>query len=199
MKYNRIARRLLLRAGWVTAALAALFIGLGGCSTKAPAEDPRMAGFKGKIAKSYQESKEDWPKRPQAPAGAPNVLVILLDDVGYGQLGPYGGLSETPNIDRLAGNGLTYTDFHTTALCSPSRAAILAGRNHHSIGFGSHAVSAMGFPGYNGIVPPQAASGAKVLQQAGLHHLRTGQVGPCAGARSLGQRPFHRLAERRWL
>lgn len=130
-------------------------------------DDPRMAGFKGKIAKKYEDSVEDWPKRHQAPAGAPNVLIVLLDDTGYGQLGAYGGLIETPNIDRLAGDGLTYTDFHTTALCSPSRAAILAGRNHHSIGFGSHAASAMGFPGYNGIVPPQAASGAKILQQHG--------------------------------
>jgi arylsulfatase len=130
-------------------------------------DDPRMAGFKGKIAMRYEDSVEDWPKRPQAPAGAPNILIILLDDVGYGQLGAYGGLIDTPNMDRLAAGGLTYTNFHTTALCSPSRAAILAGRNHHSIGFGSHAGSAMGFPGYNGIVPPQAASGAKILQQQG--------------------------------
>ena len=132
-----------------------------------PPDDPRMAGFRGKIAQKYQDSKEDWPQRPQAPADAPSILVILLDDTGYGQLGAYGGLIKTPNIDRLAAGGLTYTHFHTTALCSPSRAAILAGRNHHSIGFGSHAASAMGFPGYNGIVPPQAASSAKILQQQG--------------------------------
>jgi arylsulfatase len=132
-----------------------------------PPDDPRMAGFRGKIAQKYQDSKEDWPQRPQAPADAPSILVILLDDTGYGQLGVYGGLIKTPNIDRLAAGGLTYTHFHTTALCSPSRAAILAGRNHHSIGFGSHAGSAMGFPGYNGIVPPQAASSAKILQQQG--------------------------------
>ena len=130
-------------------------------------DDPRMAGFKGTIAKKYEDSKEDWPARPKAPAGAPNVLVILLDDVGFSQVGAYGGLTSTPNIDKLAAGGLTYTSFHTPALCSPARAAILAGRNHHSIGFGSHAASAMGFPGYNGFVPPQAASGAKVLQQSG--------------------------------
>ena len=70
--------------------------------TAGQSDDPRMAGFKGKIAKKYEDSKEDWPKRPQAPAGAPNVLVILLDDTGYGQLGAYGGLIETPNMDRLA-------------------------------------------------------------------------------------------------
>ena len=134
---------------------------------KPATDDPRMAGFNGKIAKTYTESVEDWPKRPQARAGAPNVLIILLDDTGYGQLGAYGGLIDTPNMDKLAAGGLTYTDFHTCALCSPSRASILAGRNHHSIGFGSHAVSAMGFPGYNGIVPPQAASSAKIMQQQG--------------------------------
>jgi arylsulfatase len=137
--------------------------------TKAKSDDdPRMAGFKGKIAKTYEDSKEDWPSRPQAPAGAPNVFVILLDDTGFGQLGAYGGLIETPNMDKLAAGGLTYTNFHTTALCSPSRAALAAGRNHHSIGLGSHALTAMGFPGYNGFVPPQAASGAKVLQQQGF-------------------------------
>ena len=133
-----------------------------------PSDDPRMAGFKGKIAKKYEDSREDWPKRPQAPAGAPNVLIILLDDVGFGQIGAYGGLTDTPNIDKLAAGGLTYTNFHSPALCSPARAAILAGRNHHSIGFGSHAATAMGFPGYNGFVPPQAAGGAKLLQQQGF-------------------------------
>jgi arylsulfatase len=137
-------------------------------TTANASDDPRMAGFKGTIAKKYEDSREDWPERPQAPAGAPNVLVILLDDTGFGQLGAYGGLIETPNMDKLAAGGLTYTNFHTTALCSPSRAAIMAGRNHHSIGLGSHALSAMGFPGYNGVVPPQAASGAKVLQQSGV-------------------------------
>jgi arylsulfatase A-like enzyme len=130
-------------------------------------EDPRLAGFNGKLAPSYEDSVEDWPSRAQAPDGAPNVLLILLDDTGFAHLGPYGGLTPTPNIDKLAAGGLTYTNFHTTALCSPTRAALMAGRNHHSIGLGSHALTAMGFPGYNGIVPPEAASGAKVLQQTG--------------------------------
>src|SRR3990170_3580707 len=85
-----------------------------GCTQpqKPAAEDPRMAGFKGKIAKKYEDSKEDWPVRPQAPAGAPNVLIILLDDTGFGHLGAYGGLIETLNMDKLAANGLTYTNFH---------------------------------------------------------------------------------------
>lgn len=150
--------------------LASMALIVSGLAQQQPAssDDPRMAGFKGKIAKRYEDSKEDWPKRPVAPAAAPNVLVILLDDVGFGQYGCFGGLSQTPNIDNLAADGLRYTDFHTCALCSPSRAAIAAGRNHHSIGMGSHALTAMGFPGYNGFVPPQAAPAAKILQEDGF-------------------------------
>ena len=145
-----------------------------GSKTASP-DDPRMAGFKGKIAKSYADSKEDWPERPKAPEGAPNVLIILLDDVGYSQLGCYGGLIQTPNLDKIAANGLRYTNFHTTALCSPSRASLMAGRNHHSIGLGSHALSAMGFPGYNGMIPPSAASGARMLQEHGYTNYALGK------------------------
>jgi arylsulfatase A-like enzyme len=152
---------------------------LAACQQKESAEsskaDPRLAGFKGKIAKTYAESVEDWPERVKAPAGAPNVMVILLDDVGFSQLGCFGGVIETPNLDKLASNGLRYTNFHTTALCSPSRAALMAGRNHHSVGLGSHALVAMGFPGYNGIIPPQAASGAKMLQRNGFTNYALGK------------------------
>lgn len=131
-------------------------------------QDPRMAGFKGKIAKKYEDSKEDWPQRTKAPEGAPNVVLILLDDVGFGQIGSFGGLIQTPNLDGLSADGLRYTNFHSAALCSPTRAAIAAGRNHHSIGLGSHAMTAMGFPGYSGFVPPQAAPAAKILQEDGF-------------------------------
>ena len=134
-----------------------------------------MEGFKGKIAKKYEDSKEDWPERAEAPAGAPDVLIILLDDVGFAQLGSYGGLIQTPNIDKIADNGLRYTNFHTTALCSPSRACLMAGRNHHSIGLGSHALTAMGFPGYNGVIPPTAESGAKLLQEHGYTNYALGK------------------------
>jgi len=91
--------------------------------------------FAGKIGETYKESSPDWrPALPlQAPAGAPNILMIVLDDVGYSQLGSYGGMIETPNLDRLAASGVRYTNFHTTALCSPTRAALLTGRNHHSV------------------------------------------------------------------
>ncbi len=138
-------------------------------------EDPRLAGFKGKIAKKFEDSKEDWPERKKAPAGVPNILIILLDDVGFAQLGCNGGLIATPNIDKLAANGLNYTNFHTTALCSPTRAALMAGRNHHSIGLGSHALTAMGFPGYNGMIPLTAASGAKMLQENGYTNYALGK------------------------
>ena len=97
------------------------------------------SNFQGKIAESYDESVEWWPPTYKgAPEGAPNVLLILLDDTGFAQFGSFGGLIETPNLDALAEGGLRYNNFHTTALCSPSRASIMAGRNPHSIGLGSH-------------------------------------------------------------
>lgn len=105
--------------------------------TKEKSEDADTAEFKGKIAKSYEDSEEWWPE-PELPAkGTPNVLIFLLDDTGFGQIGSFGGLIETPNIDKLASNGLRYNNFHTTALCSPSRATIMAGRYPHTIGLGS--------------------------------------------------------------
>ena len=131
------------------------------------ADDPRMAGFNGKIGRTFAESVEDWPKEPVYTGKEPNVLLILLDDTGFAQLGSFGGLIETPNIDALAGDGLRFTNFHTTALCSPSRAAIMAGRNHHSIGFGSHALTAMGFPGYAGRVPLSSQEVARVVRDKG--------------------------------
>src|SRR3989337_3176025 len=101
--------------------------------------------FKGKIGKSYEESKEWWPEAPKPKLGTPNVLIILLDDVGFAHIGSYGGLIKTPNIDKLAADGLRYNNFHTTALCSPSRATLMAGRNPHQIGLGSHSLTAIGF------------------------------------------------------
>jgi len=79
--------------------------------------------FKGKIARSYEESEEWWPTDPTPPEDAPNVIIFLLDDTGFGQIGCFGGLTETPNIDKLAANGLRFNNFHTTALCSPTRSA----------------------------------------------------------------------------
>ncbi len=123
-----------------------------------------VEGFGGVIAEKYADSKEWWPKEKRPPKGAPNVIILLLDDVGFAQLGQtFGGLIETPNIDQLANNGLRFNNFHTTALCSPSRATLMAGRYPHSIGLGSHALTAMGFPGYNAIVPETCKSVANYL------------------------------------
>ena len=131
--------------------------------------------FGGKIAKSYDESEEWWPQTPKPPKGTPNVVLFLLDDTGFGHLGCFGGLTETPNIDKLADNGLRYNNFHTTALCSPSRAVIMAGRNHHRIGLGSHSLTAMGFPGYNAFPPESGKSVAKHLQKAGFVNYAIGK------------------------
>ncbi|MEO8439107.1 MAG: arylsulfatase [Spartobacteria bacterium] len=124
--------------------------------------------FKGKIGRTYAESQEWYPEAKKAKPGTPNVLLILLDDVGYSQLGCYGGLSQTPNIDALAASGLRYNNFQTTALCSPSRASLMAARNPHRIGFGSHALTAMGFPGYNGVTPESAKSIVNDFHHAGF-------------------------------
>ena len=90
--------------------------------------------FKGSIGRTWEDSKPWWPQPTRAPADAPDIVYIILDDVGYGWLSCYGGPIDTPNIDKLAANGLRYNNWHTTALCSPSRACLLTGRNHHSVG-----------------------------------------------------------------
>ena len=131
--------------------------------------------FEGKIAPSYEDSEEWWPEPERPPEGAPNVIIFLLDDTGFGQIGSFGGLIETPNIDALAANGLRYNNFHTTALCSPSRATLMAGRNPHAIGLGSHALTAMGFPGYNAMVPPTAKSVANYLEAEGYVNYAIGK------------------------
>lgn len=123
--------------------------------------------FEGIIGKTRDESVPAWPERPHPPENAPNVIIWLLDDAGFASLEPYGGLTRTPTLDHLAKRGLTYTDFHSIPLCSPARAALLAGRNHHSIAMGSHIMSPAGYPGYNGRIPKSAASVAKLLQQSG--------------------------------
>lgn len=131
--------------------------------------------FGGKIARRYEDSQEWWPPEKRPPEGAPNVIIFLLDDVGFAQFGSFGGLIDTPRIDRLAENGLRFNNFHTTALCSPTRASLMAGRNPHSIGLGSHALTAMGFPGYNAMVPSTAKSVANYLQEAGYVNYALGK------------------------
>jgi arylsulfatase len=113
--------------------------------------------FEGTVGRYHWESEPWWPDEPRPPAGAPNVLLVVLDDVGYAQLGCFGSDIDTPNLDRLAAGGLRYANFHTTALCSPTRACVLTGRNHHAVGMGRIVDLAMGFPGYDACIPRSCA------------------------------------------
>ncbi|MFG1626718.1 arylsulfatase [Kribbella sp. NPDC049227] len=110
-------------------------------------------GFTGTIGRTADESSPAWPKPTRATPGAPNVLMVVLDDTGFGQLSCYGSPIATPNFDSLAASGLRYNNMHTTALCSPSRSCIVSGRNHHSNGMACITEFATGYPGYNGVVP----------------------------------------------
>jgi arylsulfatase A-like enzyme len=160
-----------------TRLLALSIFTLVACLYLLAGSEPSMAEaeFKGKIARSYAESEEWWAKRERPPEGAPNVIIFLLDDTGFAQIGSFGGLVDTPRIDQLGEEGLRYNNFHTTALCSPSRASLMAGRNPHAIGLGSHALTAMGFPGYNAIVPPSAKSVANYLEEQGYVNYAIGK------------------------
>lgn len=119
--------------------------------------------YNGKIGKTFADSQQDFPQPLSAPNGAPNVVLILLDDLGFGQPGTFGGPISTPNLDKLAGQGLRYNRFHTTGICSPTRAALLTGRNHHQVATGTITELSTGFPGYNSVWPQATASIAKVL------------------------------------
>ncbi|WP_255873484.1 arylsulfatase [Microbulbifer elongatus] len=124
--------------------------------------------FKGKVGKTYKESDPpEFPQPAQAPKGAPNIVLIMLDDTGFGQYATFGGGIPSPTLDKLAAEGLKYNRFHTTALCSPTRAALLTGRNHHSAATGVITEAATGYDGYTSIIPRSAGSIAEVLRQNG--------------------------------
>jgi arylsulfatase A-like enzyme len=124
---------------------------------------PTDVPFGGVIGRTLDESTSWWPPLPSAPEGAPNVVVVLLDDVGYAQFGCYGSDIATPTFDRLAADGLRFSNFHTTALCSPTRAALLTGRNHHTNGMGRIVEIATGFPGYDATVPKDSGFLSEIL------------------------------------
>ncbi|MDD3797792.1 MAG: arylsulfatase [Novosphingobium sp.] len=134
-----------------------------------PALPPAEQPFTGKIGKSYRDSTPAFPARQTAPAGAPNILLVMTDDVGLGAASTFGGPIPTPNLDRLAARGLVYNRFHTTAMCSPTRAALLTGRNHHAVANGVVANLATGFPGYDNLLPKSAATVAEILRQNGYN------------------------------
>ena len=125
--------------------------------------------FKGKIGRTAKDSIPDFPKEVSAPQGAPNILLILTDDVGFAASSPFGGPIPTPTFERLAANGLRYTQFHTTALCSPTRSALITGRNHHSNASGVVMEIGTGYPGYHTLMPKSNGSIAEVLKQNGYN------------------------------
>lgn len=133
-----------------------------------PASQPQTeAPFAGKIGLTPESSVPDWPMRTKAPARAPNILLILTDDMGFGTGSTFGGPVPTPNLDRLAAEGARYSNFHTTAMCSPTRAALLTGRNSHAVGSGAITDAASGYPGYNSVIPRSAATVARILRDGG--------------------------------
>ncbi|HBQ52322.1 MAG TPA: arylsulfatase [Acidimicrobium sp.] len=132
--------------------------------TKLPHSTPK---FEGEIAKTIPESTPRKLTNPQAPQNAPNILLIMLDDVGFGSFANFGGPVDTPGLDKVAKCGLIYNQFHTTALCSPTRAALLTGRNHHSVHMGGITEIANSFPGYDSAIPPESATVAQVLRMSG--------------------------------
>ncbi len=140
-----------------------------------PALPRPAAPFAGKLAPVWRDAVPDFPRPVLAPAGAPNVVLILTDDVGFGAASTFGGPIPTPNLDRLAARGLMYNRFHTTAMCSPTRAALLTGRNHHAVGNGTVANLATGFPGYSSVLPKSAATIAEILRQNGYNTAMVGK------------------------
>ena len=165
-----------MRGLWKLAVVAAAgwSFFLGGCSGRKsshsteqqilPKPDPQ---FQGVISADSAKSRAAFPEEVTARQGAPNVVLILVDDVGFSATSTFGGAIQTPNFDKLASTGLRYNNFHVNSLCSPTRAALLSGRNNHQVGFGTVAEAASGFPGYNSLWPKNAASVAEVLKDNG--------------------------------
>ncbi len=131
--------------------------------------------FPGVIGRTFDQSTQAWPEPQRAKQGAPNVLFIVIDDTGYGQLGCYGSPIRTPHIDALAANGLRYQNMHTTALCSPSRSCILTGRNHHSNHMAAITEVSTGFPGYDGYIPMENGFLSEILAGEGYNTFAIGK------------------------
>jgi arylsulfatase A-like enzyme len=150
--------------------------------------------YQGVVGRTLAQSKEWWPEPVKAPAGAPNVVWILLDDVGFGAAATFGGLIQTPTFDRLANNGLRYTNFHTTAICAPTRAALLTGRNSASVhmsGF-AHTILSAGFPGWDGRIPSSAGTIAEILRENGYSTFAVGKYGVTPDEDASDAGPFDR-------
>jgi arylsulfatase A-like enzyme len=155
-----------------TSAQAPQYTGVSGSPDATEFPDSRVLPppapkFGGVIKPNADQSKPWWPPRIVPPKGAPNILLIMTDDVGFGAPSTFGGVIPTPALDRIAKMGLRYTNFHSTSLCSPTRAALITGRNHHSVGFGVISEAATGFPGYDSIIPKDATSIGEILKDNG--------------------------------
>jgi arylsulfatase A-like enzyme len=150
------------------------------------------SGFPGAIGRTVEQSSPAWPAPARARDGAPNVLFFVLDDVGYGQLSSFGGLVETPNIDRVAAQGLRYANMHTTALCSPTRSCILTGRNHHSSGVACVMELATGYPGYDGRMPFENGMLPEMLLDHGYNTFCVGKWHLSPSEDNTPAGPFHR-------
>jgi arylsulfatase len=148
--------------------------------------------YQGTVGRTLAESKEWWPEPVKAPAGAPNVVWILIDDVGFGASDTFGGLISTPTFDNLASNGLRYVNFHTCAICAPTRAALLTGRNSasvHESGF-SHTIMSAGFPGWDGRIPSSAGTIAAILRDNGYNTFAVGKYGVTPDEEATDDGPF---------
>jgi len=150
--------------------------------------------YKGVVGKTLADSKEWWADPAKPPAGAPNVLWIILDDVGFGATSTFGGVIRTPTLDSLANNGLRYTNFHTAAICAPTRSALLTGRNSHFVHEGgfSHISMSAGFPGYDGRIPSSAGTIAEILRDNGYNTFTVGKYGLTPDEDATDAGPFDR-------
>jgi arylsulfatase A-like enzyme len=169
---EKIGLTLLAQAALIGQGMAQVITGTPGAPNATTTIDGRYlpnppAAFGGEIGLSAKDSKPYWDPAIAPPPGAPNVLLIITDDAGFGVSSTFGGVIPTPNLDRIAKMGLRYTQFHSTALCSPTRAALITGRNHHSVGNGVVTEQATGFPGYDGVIGLDNASVAEILRQNG--------------------------------
>jgi arylsulfatase len=161
------AQSALLAFGRILAATCVL-MGLSAVAVSAQNALPYPESpFTGKVGPTTAQSVPGWPQQPKAPNGAPNVVLIILDDVGFGASATFGGPAATPELDKLAAQGLRYNAFNTDAICASTRAALLSGRNHHQVGFGNLPDIAAGFPGYNGVWHANTASIAEILKDNG--------------------------------
>jgi arylsulfatase A-like enzyme len=179
-----------MRKNSVLKALTLIFVLASSAELALQAQEAQP--YQGVVGRTLAESKEWWPEPVKAPTGAPNVVWILLDDVGFGATNTFGGLIGTPTFDSLAANGLRYTNFHTTAICAPTRSALLTGRNSASVhvsGF-SHTVMSAGFPGWDGRMPPTAGTIAEILRDNGYNTFGVGKYGVTPDEEATDAGPF---------